>query len=525
MPNTVNGTAKMSLEQLAEQLELSLSLEQVQNTAKEGKYNVVPIFAEMVADVDTPVTVYLKLSKSKGPKFLFESVAGGENIARYSFIGVNPYKIMEFGAENKVDPLRVLEKELKKINLMPNDKIPDFTGGAVGYVGYDCVRFFEPTVEVPKEKSLDIPDCIFSLYSTVVCIDRVNHTMKIIYNIPLYRLNDYEEASGKGVNIQSLYEEAAHEIESIRRLLENPIPKREVPKNEKESKPGPKMEDMKSNVGQKGYEGFVETLKKHIRCGDIIQAVPSQRLMCPLNGVTAFDLYRQLRMINPSPYMFFMDYDTFQIVGASPELLVKCVNGTVTTHPIAGTRKRGKTKEEDDALATELLANEKERAEHIMLVDLGRNDVGRVAEAGTVKVDSLMHIEKYSHVMHIVSHVSGKLAKDKTMYDAFRSVFPAGTVSGAPKVRAMQLVNGLEPQSRGVYSGAVGHFSFSGNMDTCIAIRTLAVKDGVAHLQAGGGIVFDSEPTPEYEETMNKMRALGKAIQQAERMVRKRKLR
>eukprot|EP00466_Bigelowiella_natans_P016581 jgi/Bigna1/37259/e_gw1.19.171.1 len=501
----------MEVEKLAEELEVSLTLGELQAVVKEGKYNLVPIYFEMVADLDTPVTVYLKLNKSKGPKFLFESVAGGENIARYSFIGVNPYKIMEFGPDNKCDPLRVIEKELKDINLMPNENIPEFTGGAVGYVGYDCVRFFEPTVQVPAKKALDIPDCVFSFYSTIVCIDRVNHTIKIINNIPLYR-----------VTIQSLYEDAVRQLNSVRELLEKPIPKRDPVKVGGDGK-SQSMEDMKSNVGQKGYEGFVDTLKKHIKGGDIIQAVPSQRLMCPLQSVNAFDLYRELRMINPSPYMFYMDYDSFQVVGASPELLVKCLNGVVTTHPIAGTRKRGKTKEADAALAKELLSNEKERAEHIMLVDLGRNDVGRVAEPGTVKIDSLMHIEKYSHVMHIVSHVSGKLAKDKTMYDAFRSVFPAGTVTGAPKVRAMQLVNGLEPQSRGVYSGAVGHFSFSGNMDTCIAIRTLAVKDGVAHLQAGGGIVFDSEPTPEYEETMNKMRALGKAIQQAERMVRKRK--
>eukprot|EP00468_Gymnochlora_sp_CCMP2014_P006457 CAMPEP_0167752896 /NCGR_PEP_ID=MMETSP0110_2-20121227/7401_1 /TAXON_ID=629695 /ORGANISM="Gymnochlora sp., Strain CCMP2014" /LENGTH=513 /DNA_ID=CAMNT_0007638579 /DNA_START=44 /DNA_END=1585 /DNA_ORIENTATION=+ len=513
----------MELESSAEQLEVSVSFKELEKDAKEGKYNVVPIFTEMVADIDTPVTVYLKLSDCKGPKFLFESVAGGENIARYSFIGVKPYKVMEFGSENQCDPLRVLEKELKDINLKPDSKLPEFTGGAVGYVGYDCVRFFEPTVKVPQKKALDIPDCIFSLYSTIVCIDRVNHTMKIIYNIPLYRLYDYNKGKGEGVTISSLYKEALEALNDVRLLLENPVPKRKQLKAKKGASKS--MREMKSNVGQKGYEGFVNTLKKHIKCGDIIQAVPSQRLMCPLEDVTPFDVYRQLRMINPSPYMFFMDYDTFQVVGASPELLVKCQSGVVTTHPIAGTRKRGKTKEEDDNLAKELVSNEKERAEHIMLVDLGRNDVGRVAAPGTVKIDSLMHIERYSHVMHIVSHVSGKLDKSKTMYDAFRSVFPAGTVSGAPKVRAMQLVNGLEPQSRGIYSGAVGHFSFGGNMDTCIAIRTLAVKDGVAHLQAGGGIVFDSEPTPEYEETMNKMRALGKAIQQAQRMVRKRKIR
>eukprot|EP00954_Amorphochlora_amoebiformis_P025827 1375569-Amorphochlora_amoeboformis.AAC.1 len=340
----------MDIEKLTEALEVSLTLAELQAAAKGGKYNVVPIFTEMVADIDTPVTV----GNCNGPKFLFESVAGGENIARYSFIGVKPYKVMEFGSENKCDPLRVIEKELKDIRLMPNRKLPDFTGGAVGYVGYDCVRFFEPTVQVPKEKALDIPDCIFSLYSTVVCIDRVNHTMKIIYNIPLYRLNDYEKAAekgGKGVTVASLYEDAIREIDSVRARLEGPLPKHKLNKTASNGSKTQDMKDMKSNVGQKGYEGFVDTLKKHIKMGDIIQAVPSQRLQCQLVDVDAFDVYRQLRMINPSPYMFFMDYDSFQIVGASPELLVKCVNGVVTTHPIAGTRKRGITKEKDDALA------------------------------------------------------------------------------------------------------------------------------------------------------------------------------
>lgn len=450
-------------------------------------------------------------------------MSGGENIARYSFIGTSPYKVMAFDDDAKEDPLRTIERELAGINVMPNEKLPDFTGGAVGYVGYDCVRYFEPSVQVPKKKALDIPDCIFSLYSSIVCIDRVNHTMKIIYNVPLYQLAEGRERAG--ATVSDLYNDAVSAIEGLQALLETPLVYTPSDKRRKADDTGassaPAMRDMKSNVGQEGYEGFVRTLREHITKGDIIQAVPSQRLSCPLRSAGAFDLYRQLRMINPSPYMFFMDYDKFQIVGASPELLVKCIDNKVTTHPIAGTRKRGKTPAQDAALAKELLSNEKERAEHIMLVDLGRNDVGRVATPGTVKIDSLMHIEKYSHVMHIVSHVSGELAKGKTCYDAFRSVFPAGTVTGAPKVKAMQLVNSLEPQRRGIYSGAVGYFGFNGNMDTCIAIRTLAVKDDVAYLQAGGGIVYDSEPTPEYVETMNKMRALGKAIEAAEAEVRR----
>jgi len=377
--------------------------------------------------------------------------------------------------------------------------LPRFCGGAVGYLGYDTVRYVEHLPHSPPDDR-HLPDLAFALYDRMVVFDHIHHTIKVIAHC---RLDG---------DVESAYRQAAFQIDAIVERLENPtvpLPHQDIAAVLRTNS------QAESNVGREGYELMVEKIREYIIAGDAIQVVPSQRLRRP-TAVHPFNIYRQLRTINPSPYMFYLDLGGFQVVGASPELLVRVEDGIVTTHPIAGTRPRGATPEEDERLAAELLADEKERAEHIMLVDLGRNDVGRIAERGSVQVESLMNVERYSHVMHIVSNVSGQLAPDKTRFDAFRSVFPAGTLSGAPKVRAMEIIAELEPSRRGIYGGAVGYASFAGSLDTCIAIRTMVVKDGVAYLQAGGGIVYDSVPATEYMETVNKMRALMRAIDQAE---------
>jgi anthranilate synthase component 1 len=375
----------------------------------------------------------------------------------------------------------------------------------VGYIAYDCVRFFEPKTARPLKDPLNIPDAIFMLCDTIVIFDHLHHIIKVVSHFKA------ENQFLSDTDIKFEYNRVATEIAKAVALLstdDTPLPVQPPITTVNE--------EGISNVGQEGYEGFVKSLKFHITEGDIIQAVPSQRVS-KKTDLHPFNAYRQLRSVNPSPYMFYVDLVDFQLVGASPEMLVKVEDSVVYTHPIAGTRKRGKTPEEDEALASELLSDLKERSEHVMLVDLGRNDVNRICIPSTVTVDSLMHIERYSHVMHIVSNVSGTLRENKTMYDAFRSIFPAGTVSGAPKIRAMQLIAELENEKRGIYAGAVGYFSYSGNLDTCIAIRTMVFKDGYVHLQAGAGIVYDSVPTSEWEETVNKLKSNLTAIKQAEK--------
>ncbi len=477
------------------------TLDEAKELAKRGIGNLVPIYREVTADLETPVSAFLKVRTGKY-SFLLESVEGGERMARYSFIGTQPYRVLRTGAgeEWEGDPLVPLQQEVSRFREIPVDGVPAFTGGAIGYVSYDAVRHFEPRVKPPADDELGIPEAVFLFCDSMVVFDHIRHTIKVIAHC---RLDGDIDAS---------YRQAAFRIDEIVEKLNNPtvqLPPEEV---------GAVLRtngQAQSNVGREGYELMVERIREHVIAGDVIQTVPSQRLARKV-AVHPFNIYRQLRIVNPSPYMYYLDMGDFQIVGASPELLVRVEDGVVFTHPIAGTRPRGATPEEDERLAAELLADEKELAEHIMLVDLGRNDVGRVATPGTVTVDKLMEIEKYSHVMHIVSNVSGKLAEGKTVFDAFRAVFPAGTVSGAPKVRAMELIAELEPSKRGVYAGAVGYASFSGSLDTCIAIRTMLAKDGVAYLQAGGGIVYDSVPETEYVETVNKMRALMRAIDQAE---------
>jgi len=477
------------------------TLDEAKELAKRGIGNLVPIYREVTADLETPVSAFLKVRTGKY-SFLLESVEGGERMARYSFIGTQPYRVLRTGAgeEWEGDPLVPLQQEVSRFREIPVEGVPAFTGGAIGYVSYDAVRHFESRVKPPAADELGIPEAVFLFCDSMVVFDHIRHTIKVIAHC---RLDGDIDAS---------YRQAAFRIDEIVEKLNNPtvqLPPEEV---------GAVLRtngQAQSNVGREGYELMVERIREHVIAGDVIQTVPSQRLARKV-AVHPFNIYRQLRIVNPSPYMYYLDMGDFQIVGASPELLVRVEDGVVFTHPIAGTRPRGATSEEDERLAAELLSDEKELAEHIMLVDLGRNDVGRVATPGTVTVDKLMEIEKYSHVMHIVSNVSGKLAEGKTVFDAFRAVFPAGTVSGAPKVRAMELIAELEPSKRGVYAGAVGYASFSGSLDTCIAIRTMLVKDGVAYLQAGGGIVYDSVPETEYIETVNKMRALMRAIDQAE---------
>jgi anthranilate synthase component 1 len=471
------------------------------------------VYLDAVADLDTPVSVLLKLREGNTHSFLLESVSPGEKIARYSFIGSGPLKVVATGEglDFEGDPLVNLEKEMKHFRTieLPELSVP-MTGGAVGYCSFDAIRHFEPRLAPYIEKQRDVlkaPESIYMFFDTVVIFDHVFHSLKIVSHARL----DTD-------NLEQAYEEAKQKILKVREALEKPLARSTSVAHAKASTSTNKIDlEACSNVGQKGYEGFVTKLKEHIVDGDIFQAVPSQRIAVDLpSHVKALDLYRQMRAINPSPYMFYLEMgEDFQVVGASPEMLVKVDHERIVeTHPIAGTRHRGKTDAEDDALAQDLLSDEKERAEHIMLVDLGRNDVGRVAKPGSVRVDALMKIEKYSHVMHIVSVVKGVLRDDKTVYDAYRAMFPAGTLSGAPKVRAMELICSLEEERRGVYSGSVGYFSFSGSLDTAIAIRTIVVKDKKVYGQAGGGIVYDSDPYAEYMETVNK---LGSAIRTIEK--------
>ncbi|KAI4944747.1 anthranilate synthase component 1 [Alternaria rosae] len=478
--------------------------------------NLVPVFSSIPAEFLTPSSIYLKISAKSTSRlsFLFESAATTETIGRYSFIGADPRKVIKTGPGHgeETDPLPLLEKELAKsrVATVPSIQLPPMTGGAVGYVGYDCVKYFEPKTRRDDMKDvLGVPESFFMLFDTLVALDHFAQVVKVITYVKVPdSMDDLEQA----------YEEAKSTLRRYMTILKD----KDIPLPEQ----GPIQlgHQYTSNIGQEGYENHVKTLKKHIGVGDIIQAVPSQRFARP-TSLHPFNVYRNLRNVNPSPYLFFVDCDDFQIVGASPELLVKEEQGRIITHPIAGTVKRGKTLQEDAALADELSNSLKDRAEHVMLVDLARNDVNRVCDPLSTRVDKLMVVQKFSHVQHLVSEVSGVLRPGKTRFDAFRSIFPAGTVSGAPKVRAMELIAELEREKRGVYAGAVGYFGYGsidgdkeieGAMDTCIALRTMLVKDGIAYLQAGGGIVFDSDPYDEWMETINKLGANTHCITSAE---------
>jgi len=470
--------------------------------AKEG--SVVPVFTEELTDLLTAVTAYLRISANSTHSFLLESVQGGEKLGRYSFLGANPHKILKTMPTDPVgsDPLTPVENEFKDHKTMLHNGLPDFVGGVVGYIAYDSVRHFEPRVERPQKDAMGMPESYFMYFNDVVVFDHLKHTVKIVSNAFVNVADD----EGK---LQEKYNQCIESIKtSVAMLFETGPLQLESGKHV--------AGEMKSNFSQEAFEKVVLDLKKEIVNGEIIQAVPSQR-MCRPTSASPFNVYRQLRSINPSPYLFYLDIGEFQIFGASPEALCKVSNGHVEMHPIAGTKKRGKTPEEDEANAKALLADTKETAEHAMLVDLGRNDVNRICRPETVRVSSLMHLEKYSHVMHIVSNVTGQLRDDKTSYDAFRSIFPAGTLSGAPKIRAVELVAEAEGELRGVYGGSVGWFGFNGNMDTAIAIRCMVHKDGLLYLQAGAGVVHDSNPTSEYEETVNKLMGNIRAIEAAER--------
>ncbi|ORX38915.1 ADC synthase [Kockovaella imperatae] len=485
------------------------------------KPNLVPVFIEMPADMLTPVSAYLKIASESSHSFLLESVIGGENLARYSFVGADPLKVIRTGPGFDLtgDPLKGLEAELEPYRYVKLHQVPTFTGGAVGFITYDAISHFEPVTkpaEALREPIAGLPEAYFMLTSTLVIFDHIYQTVKLVSHVHL-------PDGSPSTQIPALYEECVARIEGLRRKLENPSIPLPV------QKPIQLGNEAVSNVGKSGYEGFVTKLKEHIVKGDIIQAVPSQRLARP-TSLHPFNLFRQLRRLNPSPYMFYLNCGDVQVIGASPETLCKVENRKVYNHAIAGTVRRGKTAEgerslrgvadstEDAALGLALQASEKDRAEHIMLVDLARNDVNRVCKPETTHVDALMKVEKFSHVIHMTSMISGILRDDQSRFDAFRSIFPAGTVSGAPKIKAIQLISGLEKERRGVYAGAVGRFDFDRNeLDTCIAIRTMTYKDGVVYLQAGGGIVFDSNEEEEYIETINKLKANVNCIDEAER--------
>ena len=442
---------------------------------------------------------------------LLESVEGGEKWGRFSVIGLGRLITVKskenFGEVNRLgrirveevkDPLELLKSVFKSVKPYNPGNLPKLWGGFFGYLAYDAVKFFEPRVNVnPKKEDSHLYDMVFSLPEALVIFDNVNHLITAISFV----------FTEKG-EVENEYRRAEERLRRIEELLKSPSHLPEVKAVKSSS-------DWETNVPDEEFMEMVEKAKEYIRAGDIIQVVLSRRFEKPFYA-DPLTLYRALRHVNPSPYMYYLDYEDFQIVGASPEVLVRVENGVIETRPIAGTRRRGRTLEEDKRLEEELLSDEKERAEHIMLVDLARNDVGRVAETGTVKVTDLMVIERYSHVMHIVSNVIGKLKEDKDAFDVLRACFPAGTVSGAPKVRAMEIIDEMEPSERGVYAGAVGYFSFDGNMDTAIAIRTAVVRRNKVYVQAGAGIVADSVPELEAKETLNKARALFKAVEMAE---------
>jgi anthranilate synthase component 1 len=474
-----------------------------------GRYNVVPVFREMTADTETPITLFKKVAR--GPEaFLLESVEGGERWGRYSFIGHRSRLVIrarggeiEFSSGNhqytksEAQPLTFLKKLMEDYRAVAVTGLPRFFGGLVGYLSYDMVRFFE-RLPHPKPDDIGMPDAAFMMPEQVIIYDNLTQTIKVVVNcyVP------------DNVNGNDVYDQAVGQIKETEKLIRVSVQPQPRPR-------GPKQDlTMTANMDRRRFEDIVSQAKQYIEQGEAIQVVLSQRFHTDLR-VEPFEIYRALRRVNPSPYMFYLQINDEIIVGASPEVLVRLEDGRVALRPIAGTRPRGKDVEEDQRLEDELSADPKERAEHVMLVDLGRNDVGRVAAVGTVEVKDLMVVERYSHVMHLVSHVEGDLAPGLDMFDVLRASFPAGTVSGAPKVRAMEIINELEPTRRGLYAGAVGYFGFSGNMDFCIAIRTLLVRDGRVYLQVGAGIVADSDPALEYEETVNKGKALVKALEMA----------
>ena len=488
------------------------SMEKFRGLAKEG--NLVPVFRELPADLDTPVSVFLKL-RQEAPTFLLESVEGGEKLGRYSFLGIghnvvlkssgNKAIIHRNGERQKLDLegrdfLHVVQELLAQRQVVTIPGLPRFFGGAVGYLSYDAVRSFEKLPECSRDE-LGLPESVFVFTDTMIIFDHVQHKMKIVANTFVDGPADIA------------YEQAISKINSIVARLARPMQSEPVGAHRLTNLPQDRKS--KSNFTQEEFEDGVRACKEYISAGDAFQIVLSQRLQCKTSA-QPFAIYRALRMLNPSPYLFYLDLGDFQLIGSSPEMLVKVEDGLAETCPIAGTRPRGANEEEDEALTAELLSDPKELAEHAMLVDLARNDLGRVCQYGTVRVPMSMSVEKYSHVMHIVSTVEGKLKDGENAFSLLRAAFPAGTLTGAPKIRAMEIITELEDLRRGPYGGAVGYFSFTGNMDTCITIRTIVMIGNTVYLQAGAGIVYDSDPTREYHETLNKLKALERAVEIAE---------
>jgi anthranilate synthase component 1 len=492
----------------------SLSFEEFRSLAARG--NLIPLYREILADFETPVSAFTKINH--GPSaYLLESVEGGENWARYSFLGSgSPIVVLEergklvvtrgsgvqrvpIGGKSGANPLERIRDLMAAYRPVAVPDLPRFVGGAVGYLGYDVARSFED-IPARRKDELGLPELAFLLTDTLLIFDNVSQKIKVVVNGHV--------RSSRESEIRRAYADATARIERMILRLKQPL-HRTLPKQRR------KPLTFSANMSRADFEKMVMRTKEYIRAGDVVQAVVSQRWDVRIQ-TAPLEIYRALRVINPSPYMYYLRVGGVELVGSSPETLVRCEDGRVSVRPIAGTRRRGATEEQDRMLERELLADEKERAEHVMLVDLGRNDVGRVARKGTVRVDGFMQVERYSHVMHLVSQVNGELDPSLDAYDVMKACFPAGTVSGAPKIRAMEIIEELEPTRRGPYAGAVGYFSFSGNMDTCINIRTVVIKGRQAYIQAGAGIVADSDPEREYEETCNKARAMMKAIEMAE---------
>lgn len=482
--------------------------------SKSDDNDVIAVSAEFTADAETPLSAYAKLSAEK-PAFLFESVVGGEQVSRFSFVGFAPRKTIACGQSTTEikergkatrsiptpdDPLKLIEDEFVGIRYLGAADDTRFSGGAVGYISYEYANRIEPTVGLPDDDQLGLPLLFFMIADLVLIFDHACQTLTICANA-------YVESDPGGA-----YQDACSKIEKIVNSLNSPSDIQSAPIGNTHQTKVPT-----SNVSKKDFEGMVDKTKEYVRSGDVIQAVLSQRFSIPFT-CPPINLYRAIRAINPSPYMFIMEGEGFAIVGASPEVHVRLTKDDVLIRPIAGTRPRGKSEEEDDLLEKELLADEKEKAEHLMLVDLARNDIGRVCQIGSVQAAEYMNVERYSHVMHIVSQVIGKLRPDCNAFDLMRATFPAGTVSGAPKVRAMQIISEFEKVQRNAYAGALGYFGYEGNHDSCIAIRTAMIADNVLHLQAGAGIVADSVPEKEYDETINKAKGMLNALDLAERM-------
>ena len=468
----------------------------------------IPISVEILADMETPLSVFKKLG-NKPFSYLFESVEGGEKWARYSLIGLpsstvikvykNTIQIYEDGQiveeVTSQDPLKFLEEYQENINVKLNDELPAFTGGLVGYLGYDCIRYIEPKLSSSNlPDPLGTPDALFMLSEEVAVFDNLNNKLHLIV---LSKSESEKDIARAEERLRDLSDKLNHPL---------------IPENSEEITDPATEKDFISGFGEKEFKQSVEKIKEYIKAGDVMQVVCSQRMSVPFTS-DPVELYRSIRHLNPSPYLYYLNLDEFHIVGSSPEILARLEDGEVTVRPIAGTRRRGRNEQDDIAMEEEMVNDPKEIAEHLMLIDLGRNDVGRIAEAGTVEVTQKFGVERYSHVMHMVSNVRAKLRKGLKAMDVFRATFPAGTLSGAPKIRAMEIIDEFEPVKRGIYGGAVGYFSWQGNMDMAIAIRTAIIKDEVLYIQAGGGFVADSDPELEWKESLNKGRAIFKAVE------------